>query len=158
MSRGGARGIDRDLDRVRAVVRGDAGGDAVARLDRDGEGGAVGLLVVLGHRAQPELVAALARQAEADQPAPVRGHEVDGLGRAALGGDREVALVLAVLVVDDDHEAPGADVVQRPLDGGERRAQESITGQRSNVRRKYSSGTASGSGGRASKTWPMKRM
>ena len=27
--------VDRDLDRVRAVVRGDAGRDALARLDRD---------------------------------------------------------------------------------------------------------------------------
>ena len=39
---------------------------------------------------------------EADEAAPVRGHEVDGLGRDLLGGDAEVALVLAVLVVDED--------------------------------------------------------
>ena len=77
---------------------------ALARLDRRREGGAERRLVVLGHRAQPELVAALLGQAEADQAAPVRGHEVDRLGRRELGGDRQVALVLAVGRVDDDDE------------------------------------------------------
>ena len=126
--------IDRDLDRVRPVMRRDAGRDARARLDRDREGRADGGLVVLGHHAQPELVAALAGEAGADQPAAVRRHEVDRLGRAELRGDREVALVLAILVVDHDHEAPGADVIQRTFDGGERGGQEPTTGQRSNVR------------------------
>ena len=101
----GRRGrVDRDLDRVRAVVRGDAGRHALARLDGDGEGGAERRLVLLGHLAQAELVAALLGEAEADQPARVRDHEVDRLGRRELRGDRQVALVLAVLVVDDDDE------------------------------------------------------
>ena len=53
---------------------------------------------------------------EADQPAPLPRHEVDRLGRRELGGDREVALVLAVLVVADDDHPPGADVLDRLLD------------------------------------------
>ena len=105
---------------VGAVVRRDAGRDALARLDRDGEGGAERRLVLVGHLAQPELVAALLRQAQADEPAGVRDHEVDGLGSRELGRDREVALVLAVFVVDDDHEAAGADLLDRLLDAGER--------------------------------------
>ena len=56
------------------------------------------------HRAEPELVAALLGQAEADEPAPVRGHEVDRLGGGELRRDREVAFVLAVGGVDDDDE------------------------------------------------------
>ena len=111
--------VDRDLDRARAVLRGDAGRDPLARLDRDREGGAEGRLVALGHRLQPQLVAALLGQAEADQPAAVRGHEVDRLGRRELGRDRQVALVLAVGGVDDDHEPAVADVLDRLLDGGE---------------------------------------
>ena len=83
---------------------GDAGGDALARLDRDGERGAERRLVLLGHRPQLELVAALVGQAEADEPARVRRHEVDRLGRDELRRDRQVALVLAVRVVDDDDE------------------------------------------------------
>ena len=122
--------IDGDLDRVGAVVRGDAGRDAFARLDRHREGGAERRLVLVGHLAQPELVAALLGQAEADEPACVRDHEVDGLGRRELGRDREVALVLAVLVVDDDDEAAGADVLDRLLDGGERALGARVSGHR----------------------------
>ena len=78
-------------------------------------------LVPLGHRPQAELVAALLGQAEADQPAAVRRHEVDRLGRRELGGDRQVALVLAVGRVDDDDELALADVLDRLLDRRERR-------------------------------------
>ena len=116
---GGRGRIDRDLDRPRPVGGRDARRDALAGLDRDGERGAERRLVLVGHLPQPEHLAALRRQAEADQPAPVRRHEVDGLGRHELGRDRQVALVLAILVVDDDHEPPGADVLDRLLDGGE---------------------------------------
>ena len=124
------RRVDGDLDRVCAVVRGNAGGDALARLDRDGEGGAERRLVLVGHLPQPELVAALLGQAEADEAPCVRDHEVDRLGRRELGGDREVALVLAILVVDDDHEAAGADVLDRLLDGGERALGARVGGHR----------------------------
>ena len=77
-------------------------------------------LVVLGHLPEPELVAALLRQAEADQAARVHGHEVDRLGRRELGRDRQVALVLAVGRVDDDDELALADVLDRLFDRGER--------------------------------------
>ena len=79
----------------------------------------VSLWSVIGRRL--ELVAALRRQAEADQPAPVRRHERDRLRRDELRRDRQVALVLAVGVVDDDDEAPRADVLDRLLDRRERR-------------------------------------
>ena len=95
------------------------GRDAFAGLDRDRERGAEGRLVLVRHLAQPELLAPLGREAEADQPAPVRRHEVDGLGRDELRRDREVALVLAVLVVDDDDEPSRADLLDRLLDGRE---------------------------------------
>ena len=49
----------------------------------------------------------------------MRRHEVDRLGRDELRGDREVALVLAILVVDDDDEAARADLLDRLLDGRE---------------------------------------
>ena len=113
-------GVDRDLDRAGAVVRRDAGRHALARLDGDGERGAERRLVLVGHLPQAELVAALLGEAEADEAARVRGHEVDRLGRRELRRDREVALVLAVLVVDDDDEAAGADVLDRLLDRRER--------------------------------------
>ncbi len=65
--------------------------------------GAVG---VADHQRQAQLLAALARQREADQAAAVARHEVDVLGAHLGGGHDEVAFVLAVLVVHDhDHPA-----------------------------------------------------
>ena len=71
------------------------------------------------HEREPQLVAALLGEGEADEAAPVARHEVDGVGRDLLGRDREVALVLAVLVVDDDDELPGAERLDRVFDAGE---------------------------------------
>src|SRR5262249_23933488 len=53
---------------------------------------------------------------EADEAARMGRHEVDEIGCDELGGEHEVALVLAILVVDQDHHAAGADLVQRALD------------------------------------------
>ncbi len=64
---GAVGGIDRDLDRVRAVRRRDPRRHPFARLDGDGEGGAEWRLVALGHRRQAELLAALAGETEADE-------------------------------------------------------------------------------------------
>jgi hypothetical protein len=67
------------------------------------------------------VVGALLGEGEADEAAAVAGHEVDGLGGDELGGQGEVALVLAVLVVDHDHHAAGADLVECAGDVGEGR-------------------------------------
>ena len=53
------------------------------------------------------------------RPRPILGHEVDGFGRDLLGGHGEVAFVLAVLVVDDDDHAAGANLLQRGFDVAE---------------------------------------
>ena len=58
----------------------------------------------------------LARQRQADQAAAEARHEVDGLGRDMVGGDDQVALVLAVLVVDEDDHAAAADDLDAALD------------------------------------------
>ena len=94
--------------------------DALAGLDRDREGGLERGLVLGGHQVEAELVAALVGEREADQAAAVLGHEVDRLGRGELGGHRQVALVLAVLVVADDDHPAAADLLDRFLDRGER--------------------------------------
>ena len=112
--------VDGDGDGAGAVVGGDAGGHALARLDRDGEGGLVARGVGLRHQRQAERVEPLAGQREADQAAAVGGHEVDRVGRRHLGGDDEVALVLAILVVDEDEHPAVAGVVDDLLDRGDR--------------------------------------
>ena len=52
-------------------------------------------------------------------PRPWREHEVDGFRRRLLGGDDEVALVLAVFVIDEDDHAALAQLVDSLLDGTE---------------------------------------
>ena len=54
------------------------------------------------------------------EPARVGRHEVDRLGRRELRGDHQVALVLAVRVVDDDDHAALADLLDRLFDRRER--------------------------------------
>src|SRR2546427_3259857 len=71
--------------------------------------------VVLRHLREPEGLAALGRERQADQPAAVRRHKIDHLGGNLLGCADQVALVLAVLVVRYDDELPRADVRDRPL-------------------------------------------
>jgi hypothetical protein len=94
--------VDEALDGLGAVEGRNAGGGVFLGVDRYGErrlemGG-----VVAHHQRQAELVAALFGERGADQAARLLGHEVDRLGSHLLGGDHQVALVLAVLVVDDD--------------------------------------------------------
>ena len=72
------------------------------------------------HQRNLELVEPLAGHRQADQAAAVRRHEVDRLGRHLLGGDRQVAFVLAILVVDDDDHLAAADRGDRVLDRRER--------------------------------------
>ena len=55
-------------------------------------------------------------QRERNQPARVGRHEIDRLGRCALGGDEQIAFVLAVFVVDQDQHAALAHLGQHLLD------------------------------------------
>src|SRR6266478_4147735 len=112
-------GIDGGADGDRAVVRADPGGDALGGLDADGEGGAVGALVLVHHHAQSELLHLLLGERQADQPARMLGHEVDGFRGDELGRKHEVALVLAVGVVDQDHHATAAKLLEGFLHAGD---------------------------------------
>ena len=99
------------------VVGGDAGGGALEGIDGDGEGGEVAGGVVGDHHGQVQLLEPPGGEGHADEPAGVLAHEVDGLGRGELGADGQVALVLPVLVVDDDDELAGPDVFDCLLHG-----------------------------------------
>ncbi len=77
----------------------------------------VPLRLVIG--VQLQALAALARQRQADQAARMAGHEVDGRGRDVVGGEHEVAFVLAVFLVDQDHHAAGGQLGDELGDGGD---------------------------------------
>ena len=111
--------VDRHSDGACAVVRGDAGGDALARLDRDGECGLVPRAVVRAHQRQAELLDALPGHRQADQAARVTRHEVDRIRRGELRRNDEIALVLPVLVIDQDEHAAVARFLDQLIGGGE---------------------------------------
>src|SRR3989442_15172700 len=110
-------GIDGHAHRRRTVGGRDPGRHAEAGggVDAHCERRLARFGVVLRHLREPEGLAALGRERQADQPAPLRRHEIDHLRGDLLGRADQVALVLAVLVVRHDDELPRADVRDRPL-------------------------------------------
>ena len=75
------------------------------------------VLVDRVHRQQSQPVADLAVQWHTQIARRVAHHEGDELRSGLLGGEDEIALVLAILVVDDDDGLARSDVGYRPLDG-----------------------------------------
>ena len=117
-SAGVGRRVDQRVHGRAAVGGGDAGRRAVLGVDRDRERGALalGVLRARHHQRQLQLVEPLALHRQADHAARVADHERHLLGRHLLGRDDEVALVLAVLVVDDDDELAARDRVDGSFD------------------------------------------
>jgi len=109
-------GIDRYRNGARAISRRDSCGYAFFRLDRDRESGLHAFLVVAAHRFKPELLHALASERQADQPAPMRRHEVYRIGRGHLCRDDQITFVLAILIIDQDIHAAIARLVNDFLD------------------------------------------
>ena len=112
-------GRDGGLHRPRAVRCRDARRDAFTRLDRHREGRAELRRVLLNHHGKLQLIQPLLCEREADESAAVHGHEVDRFGRDLVRGEDEVALVLAVFVIDEDDHPASADGIDGGLDGGE---------------------------------------
>ena len=100
------------LDGLCPVGGRDAGGHPFGRLDGHGEVGAHLRAVDRCHQRQAQAPAAFLGQRQADQPPGVGGHEVDGLGRDEIGRQQQVALVLAVFVIDEDDHLAGPKISQ----------------------------------------------
>ena len=124
------RRIDRHPDRRRAVGGRDAGRRDVLRVDRHGEGGLEPRRVLVHDHRDVELVEALPGHRQADQAPSVAGHEVDRVRRDLVGGDGQIAFVLAILVVDHDQHAAAAERLDRLVDGREARAGGGVAGGR----------------------------
>ena len=112
--------LDRCVHRARTIRGGDAGSHSVSRFDRYGEVGAHLRAVVEHHRRQIQLSAALFGEREADQAAAILRHEVDRGRRRELRGHHQIALVLAVFLIDQDHHAPGLDLRDDLRDAADR--------------------------------------
>ena len=100
-------GVDRDRDRPGAVRRRDAGCDTFSCFDGHCEGGFVPRAVGLAHQRNAQPLAPGTGHGQANQPAGMLGHEVDGVRRGELRRDDEVTFILAVLIIDEDEHAPG---------------------------------------------------
>ena len=105
-------------DRRGAVLGGNAGGGAVAIVDRNGKGGAVDRVIVGDHRRQVQAARDLAGQRRADDAAGVAHDERHFLGRGMDRGDDQVALVLTVVVIGDDDDLAGGERLDRFADTG----------------------------------------
>jgi hypothetical protein len=76
----------------------------------------LGVVVVLRHRRDRELPQPLPTHRNADQAARFGCKPVDLLGVDQLGGENQVALVLAAGVVQDNRKATRCDLIDRILD------------------------------------------
>ena len=116
---GPLRRVDGGGDGARPVRGRDAGADPVTGLDRDGKGGLMTGRVVTRHERQLHLAHALRSQGQTDQAAAELGHEVDGLRRRHLSGNDQIALVLALFVIDENDHAAVAGFLDDLVDGGQ---------------------------------------
>ena len=77
-------------------------------------------LVVGGHRFELKFPGTLRGNGQADQTPGVRCHLVDAFGRGELRGDDDVALVLAIVGIDQDEGPAIARFVDNLIDSGNR--------------------------------------
>ena len=85
-------------------------------VDRDGEGGAERGVVFRHHRVEMQAARMVAAERRADDARRVADDERHLLRRAERGGDEQVALVLAVVVVGDDHDLAFGEGLDRGVD------------------------------------------
>ncbi len=114
------RGIDRNLDGARTVLRRDAGGDSLASVDGFTECRPILRRVLRRHQSNVKVLETLLGHRQADQATSIFRHEVDGFGRDCFSSEGEVAFVLAVLVVYNDDHPARADFCQCFWNAGER--------------------------------------
>jgi hypothetical protein len=101
---GAAVAVGEPAHRVVALFRRDAGGEAMAHIDRDRESRAERRIVDRHHRGEMQSLGQLRIERRADDAGRVADDERHLLGRAERGGDEQVALVLAIVIVGDDHD------------------------------------------------------
>ena len=107
--------------RAGAVEHRGAGRGAAPRVDRFRERRAELGRVLRHHQLELEPVRDLGIHGRAQDAAAVLDGEVHHLGRRALGGEHDIALVLAIGVVDDDDHLVRGDAPHRLFDGQEHR-------------------------------------
>ena len=103
-------GVGEQANRGGAVFHADARGHALGGIHRDGEIGFKKFSVLGNHSLKAEAGSALLGDGCADKAAAELCHEIDGCGSDFGGGHEEIALVLAVGVISNNHHASSTDV------------------------------------------------
>ena len=93
--------VNQHLHRMAPLKRRDARCGIVG-VDADRKGSLVVVRVVLHHLPNLEFVETTARNRRANESARMRRHEIHVLGCEHLGGDDNIALVFAILIVHDN--------------------------------------------------------
>lgn len=109
-------GVGEQTHRRSAVRRRDAGTDSLTGVDRDGVRRAVLVLVGGVHRGQAQPITIVTVERHAQVAGGVPDHERHQFRGGLLGGEDEVALVLAILVVHDDNSFTCSDICYCALD------------------------------------------
>lgn len=147
---GGRVRVADDADGGAAVSGTDAGGDSLGGIDGDGEIGAVAFPVIGDHRVEAEPLKLMFDSGDADQAAAMADHHVDGFWGGLGGGHDQIPLIFPVLVINDNDQFAGGDIVEgglygikrigghglgrwRGLGGLARPSQGGICGQRENI-------------------------
>ena len=104
--------IGQGANRRGAVVCRHTGGASFEQVDRYGEGRAENRRVALHLVFQLELAATLLCDGCAEDTATLLEHEVDFLRRDEFGGRNQVAFVFAILIIDDNDEFSGFEVLK----------------------------------------------
>mmetsp|Transcript_23305 Transcript_23305/g.40404 ORF Transcript_23305/g.40404 Transcript_23305/m.40404 type:complete len:280 (+) Transcript_23305:3621-4460(+) len=103
---GGRLRVDRRGNGQGTIRRGNAGADTFAGLDRHGKGRLMTGRIVHRHHRQTQRFNPVGGQGYTDQSAPMGGHEVHRLRRGEIGRDHQIALVLPVLMINqNEHTA-----------------------------------------------------
>src|SRR3984957_15595960 len=115
-------GIDRTQDGLGTVMGGDACSDTSAQgIDRLCKCGTEACRVLRAHRLQTKIIQTVWRHGKANESSTVLGHEVDCFGSDHFRRHGEVALILAVFIVDNHNHSSGANLLNGSLDIGKRR-------------------------------------
>ena len=104
--------IGQGANRRGAVVCRHPGGASFEQVDRYGEGRAENRRVALHLVLQLELAATLLCDGRAEDTATLLEHEVDFLRCDEFGGRNQVAFVFAILIIDDNDEFSGFEVLK----------------------------------------------
>src|SRR5579862_6911594 len=105
--------VDCREDCLGKIVRGNSGFDAsVFRIDGDRKGSTAAGSISRSHQYQLKGIRSVLGNSQADQSARVSGHKIDDFWSDHLRRDHEIALVLAVFIVDDHDHAPSLELCE----------------------------------------------